>query len=220
MTNASPGERVGEENPPRRRSNQIDPDRIYNAAAELLATIGPTRMTMADVARYVGVSRATLYRNWPNIYELINALFDREYLAAGKNALKADYAKYDKNPDAPCERLRLVEAVLSVAKSIRGNPTWKVMVHFDAEWLVDNTVRKSGSAIVLLVDLLESIIELSGDNSIRADKSPRVLAGLIALAVTSFLLTAPAMMDEPDQSVLDVHLFDLLDRLLAPAAIP
>jgi AcrR family transcriptional regulator len=204
---------------PKRRSNQIDPDRIYNAAAELLASIGPTRMTMADVARYVGISRATLYRHWPNIHELINGLFDREYLAAGAKAWDADTAKYGSNPDAPSQRVRLVEAVVLIAKTIRENSTWHVMVHFDAEWLVDNTVRKSGSAIVLLVNLGESIITLfSTDGTVRTDKSPRVLAGLMALTVTSFLLTGPTLMDEPDPQVLDEHLSDLLDRLLAPAS--
>jgi AcrR family transcriptional regulator len=212
---ASAGESVGK---PKLRSNQIDPDRIYNAAAELLATIGPTRMTMADVARHVRVSRATLYRHWPNIHSLINGLFDREYLAAGAKAWDADTAKYENNPDAPCQRVRLVEAVVLLAKTIRENPIFYVMVHFDAEWLVDNTVRKSGSATVLLVNLGESIITLfSDDGTVRDDKSPRVLAGLMALTVTSFLLTAPVLMEEPDPQVLDAHLGDLLDRLLAPA---
>jgi AcrR family transcriptional regulator len=206
--------------PRKRRSNEIDPDRIYDAAAQLLATIGPTRMTMADVARHVGISRATLYRHWANIHELINGLFDREYLNAGIKAWEADTAAYDNNPDAPSERVRLIEAVLSIAKTIRENPTWKIMVNFDSDWLVENVVRKTGSAIVLLVDLGESMITLfSTDGSIRTDKSPRDLAGLIGLMVVSFLLSGPVLMNDPEYVALDEHLRDLLDRLLGPPVV-
>lgn len=202
-----------------RRSNQIDPDRIYDAAAVLLATIGPTRMTMADVARHVSISRATLYRHWGNVHELINGLFDREYLAAAVKAWDADTAAYANNPDAPSERVRLTEAVLLIAKTIRENPTWKIMVTFDSDWLVENIVRSKGSAIALLVDFGESILTLfSVDGSIRNDKPPRDLAGLLALVVVSFLLSGPVMLDDPEYVALDEHLRDLLDRLLAPAA--
>lgn len=203
---------------PVRRTNQIDRDRIYDAAAELLATIGPTRMTMVDVARHVGVSRATLYRHWPNVRELINGLFVREYLAAAAKAFERDSVLYENNPNAPSQRVRFVEAVLSVAKTIRENPTWKVMVHFDAEWLVDNTVRKPGPEVVVLVDLAESTRDLFvTDGTIRTDKTSRELAEIIALVVLSFLLTGPALTNDPEYERLDEHMRDLLDRLLAPA---
>jgi AcrR family transcriptional regulator len=200
-----------------RRSNQIDPDRIFDAAAVLLATIGPTRMTMADVARHVGVSRATLYRHWGNVHELINGLVEREYLGAGLKAWEEDVAAHENNPDAPTERVRLTNAILLIAKTIRENPIWKIMVNFDGDWLADNLVRKKSNAIVLLVDFGESIITMvSSDGTIRNDKSPRDLAGIMALMVISFLLTGPMLMDDPGYALLDEHLRDLVDRLLAP----
>jgi hypothetical protein len=57
---------------------------------------------------------------------------------------------------------------------------------------------------------------VSSDGTIRNDKSPRDLAGIMALMVISFLLTGPMLMDDPEYALLDEHLRDLVDRLLAP----
>lgn len=47
--------------------------RIVAVAAELHATVGPARATVAEIARRAGVQRATVYANFPDETELFRA---------------------------------------------------------------------------------------------------------------------------------------------------
>ncbi len=62
-------------------------------------------MTMADIARHAEVSRATLYRRWPNVQAVVAALMTREWTTALMSAFQ---------PDAVDGRTRLVEGVVEV----------------------------------------------------------------------------------------------------------
>src|SRR6266511_4724564 len=86
-------------------ANAIGEERILDAAYELLLAIGMRRMTMADIARHAEVSRATLYRRWPNVQAVVAALMTREWTTALLIAFQGDH------PDA---RTRLIEGVVSV----------------------------------------------------------------------------------------------------------
>src|SRR5215471_15767052 len=80
-------------------ANAIGEERILDAAYELLLAIGMRRMTMADIARHAEVSRATLYRRWPNVQAVVAALMTREWTTALVSAFQ---------PDAADGRARLV----------------------------------------------------------------------------------------------------------------
>jgi AcrR family transcriptional regulator len=54
--------------------------RIAAAAAELHEEIGPARTTVAEIARRAGVQRLTVYKNFPDEYELFGAC-QRHFLA-------------------------------------------------------------------------------------------------------------------------------------------
>jgi AcrR family transcriptional regulator len=56
-------------------------ERITHAAVELHGTIGPAATTMSSVAELAGVTRATLYRHFPNEEALFTAC-SAEWLAA------------------------------------------------------------------------------------------------------------------------------------------
>ena len=100
-------------------ANAIGEERILDAAYELLLAIGMRRMTMADIARHAEVSRATLYRRWPNVQAVVAALMTREWTIALVSAFQ---------PDAVDGRARLVEEGLRQGQadgSIRdGDPVW------------------------------------------------------------------------------------------------
>ncbi len=49
-------------------------------------------MTMADIARHAEVSRATLYRRWPNVQAVVAALMTREWTTALVSAFQPDAA--------------------------------------------------------------------------------------------------------------------------------
>ena len=54
--------------------------RIAAAAAELHKDVGPARTTIAEIARRAGVQRLTVYKNFPNEYDLFAAC-QRHFLA-------------------------------------------------------------------------------------------------------------------------------------------
>ena len=54
--------------------------RIAAAAAELHEEVGPARTTVAEIARRAGVQRLTVYKNFPDEYELFAAC-QRHFLA-------------------------------------------------------------------------------------------------------------------------------------------
>src|SRR5450631_2374644 len=56
-------------------------ERITRAAVELHGTIGPAATTMSAVAELAGVTRATLYRHFPNEKALFTAC-STDWLAA------------------------------------------------------------------------------------------------------------------------------------------
>src|SRR5580698_7955990 len=59
--------------------NLTDDQVILDAAYDLVLAIGMRRLTMADIARQAGVSRATLYRRWPNVAAVVAELMTREF---------------------------------------------------------------------------------------------------------------------------------------------
>ena len=63
----------------RAAANAIPEQRILDTAYDLLLAVGMRRMSMADISRRAGVSRATLYRRWPNVQAVIGALTTREF---------------------------------------------------------------------------------------------------------------------------------------------
>ncbi|HEX3334900.1 MAG TPA: helix-turn-helix domain-containing protein, partial [Jatrophihabitans sp.] len=93
--------------------NAIDDERILDAAYPLFLAVGPRRITMADVARHTEVSRATLYRRWPNVRSLVAALVTREWSVLAASAFDG--------PGQP-GRARLVDAVVRIASASREHP--------------------------------------------------------------------------------------------------
>ena len=59
-------------------------ERIVNECSQMLMSVGPTSMTMDDVARACGISKRTLYETFPDKRTLIGECIHREHEA--KNA--------------------------------------------------------------------------------------------------------------------------------------
>jgi AcrR family transcriptional regulator len=86
--------------PGRPRDARAD-EAILEAALELLAEVGPTGLSVEEVAARAGVSKATLYRRWPTKHDLVVAA-----LAVLARILP------DESPDGPVR-----DAVVHVVRS-------------------------------------------------------------------------------------------------------
>jgi AcrR family transcriptional regulator len=208
-------------------ANAIDDDLILDAAYQLFLSVGPRRLTMADVARHTEVSRATLYRRWPNVRSLIGAIVTREWSTLAAATFRPG--------DGPA-RAELVCAVVAMVGAIRAHPVLRGIVERDPEFLLPYVLQRRGSSTELQLNTLETAIRAGqSDGSVRPGR-PELLAEAVLLASMSFVLSARAITRDraPDHARgaarnnassasrvgatddLDAELAALIDRYLAP----
>ena len=190
----------------RRAANAIPEDRILDAAYELMLAVGMRRMTMADIARHAGVSRATLYRRWANVQAVIGALTTREFAALGPQlALGA----------GSTVRESVVAGVVSGVRAVRVHPLTRKIVDVDPEFLLPYLLERKGTSTASQLELLEAALRIE-DGSVRAGNR-HAQARTIWLTALSFVLTAPVLTDRrASLDSLDAELRTMLDRYLAP----
>jgi AcrR family transcriptional regulator len=188
-------------------ANAIGEERILDASYELLLAIGMRRMTMADIARHAEVSRATLYRRWPNVQAVVAALMTREWTIALVSAFQ---------PDAADGRARLVEGVVEVVAQTRVHPLMRKIIELDPEFLTPYLLERRGSSTVAHLALVEEgLRQGQADGSIRAG-DPVWLARQIILVALASAVSGPVMAEKDEYSKLDEELRQMLTRYLAP----
>lgn len=189
-----------------RAANAIPEQQILDAAYELLLAVGMRRISMADIARRAGVSRATLYRRWPNVRAVIGALTTREFAALTTDAFASD---------AATARAGLVDGIVQVVRAVRVHPLTRKIIDVDPEFLLPYLLERRGTSTAAQLELLEAGLGVD-DGSIRAG-NPAVLARALWLTAWSFALTAPVLVDaHASLDELDEELRQLLDRYLQP----
>lgn len=95
--------------------SRLAADRIIEAAGGLFATHGPDKVSMGEIARAAGCSRATLYRYFADRRELQLAYVHREARRIGAAVARETAAVEGREA-------RLVAAVLSALQQVRGAP--------------------------------------------------------------------------------------------------
>jgi AcrR family transcriptional regulator len=188
-------------------ANAIPEQRILDAAFELLLAVGMRRMTMADIARHAEVSRATLYRRWPNVQAVVAALMTREWTTALVTAFE---------PDATNGRTRLVEGVVEVVAHTRTHPLMRKIIELDPEFLTPYLLERRGSSTVAhLALVVEGIKAGQADGSIR-EGDPDWLSRQIILVSLASAVSGPMMAGPADYARLDEELRVMLTRYLTP----
>jgi AcrR family transcriptional regulator len=190
-----------------RAPNAIPKEQILDAAYELLLAVGMRRLNMADIARSASVSRATLYRHWPNASSVVGALVTREFAGVTAHAFATDSAS---------ARAGLVSGVVATVRSIRVHPLMRKIIDVDPEFLLPYLVERPGTSTTHQLGLIGVAMQAGlADGSIRAGRAA-LQARAIWLLACSFTLTAPVLADEVSLEDLDGQLAELLDRYLAP----
>lgn len=193
-------------------ANAIGEEHILDAAYELLLSIGMRRMTMADIARQAEVSRATLYRRWGSVREVVAALMTREWTALAANELGGEEAS---------ARERLVGGIVRVVRASRTHPMLRKIIEVDPEFLLPYLLRRRGTNTNRQLELIEHGLKAGHvDGSVRQG-DPSTQAKSVLLTAWSFALTGPAVAEEPSGEgpaldALDEELHELLERYLAP----
>ncbi|MGH3425739.1 MAG: TetR/AcrR family transcriptional regulator [Nocardioidaceae bacterium] len=207
-------------------ANAIGEGRILDAAYDLMLATGLKRMTMAEIARRAGVSRATLYRRWSNAHEVVGTLLTRELdavtAAAFDDPLSDDPLSDDPLSDDPLSgghasaRARLVDGIVRIAARVRTHPLLRKIIELDPEFLMPYLLERRGTSTDHQLGLIEAALRVDADDpSLRAGE-PRALAETVLLTTWSFVLTGPVLTGPDGADRLDGRLYDILDRYLAP----
>jgi len=196
-----------------RAPNAIPEEQILDAAYELLLAVGMRRLNMADIARSAGVSRATLYRHWPNAGSVVGALVTREFAGVTAHAFATG---------TESARAGLVNGVVATVHSIRVHPLMRKIIDVDPQFLLPYLIERRGTSTTQQLGLIELAVQAGlADGSIRGGMAapaapPALQARAIWLLACSFTLTAPVLADDVSLEDLDGQLVELLDRYLAP----
>jgi AcrR family transcriptional regulator len=209
-----------------RAANAIPEPQILDAAYDVLLAIGMRRMTMTDIARKSGVSRATLYRRWPNVAAVVGSLVTRELAAVAAAAFPSG---------AAASRAGLVTGIVAIVRAVRDHPLLRKIVEVDREFLLPYLLQRRGTSTEQQLGLLEAALR-GGDASMRSG-DPALLARTMWLVAASFVLTGPVLADGAGAGgvgdgtsraaagaaaggsgleALDGELAELLDRYLRP----
>src|SRR5690242_19083631 len=165
--------------------NAIADQAILDAAYELLLAVGMRRLNMAEIARRAGVSRATLYRRWPNVQAVLGALTTREFAALTGDG----FAEPGRT-----SRAELVASVAAFVAAVRDHPLLRKIIDVDPEFLLPYLLHRRGTSTTAQLQLLEAALT-HHDGTIRAG-DPAALARGIWLTAWPFVLTAPGLADE------------------------
>ncbi|MBM7368773.1 TetR/AcrR family transcriptional regulator [Gordonia hydrophobica] len=192
--------------PRRTAPNAISEDVILDAATQLMSAIGIRRTTMADVARAANVSRATLYRRFPNVEAIAATVTTREFEKVVARAPIADGA---------VDRASLVQTVVYLVREARAHPLLRRIIELDPEFLMPYLLHRSGRTSRGQLAVITGFITAGQAAGEVRDGVPARLATTVLQMAWSFTLTGPVFADG-DLDALDTELSDLLERYLRP----
>jgi len=189
-------------------ANAIPEAHILDVTYGLLLDVGLGGTSMAGIARRAGVSRATLYRRWPNVHAVVAALMTREFAAMTERAF---------DPEAPSARSGLVLGVVRMVRAVREHPLVRKIVAVDPEFLLPYLLVRRGTSTEHQLQAIEAAIRAGRrDHSIRRGNAA-VQARTVWLTALPFALTAPVLVDDDvSLAALERQCQHLLDRYLAP----
>lgn len=191
------------------RPEALDPvDGTLLDAAELcVMAVGMRRTTLTDVARRAGVSRMTVYRRFPDVEALLQALMTREFGAVLSDVVQVQGAT---------ARERLVRGARQATWALSEHPLFNRLMDVDPELLMPYAFHRYGAFQRAVLHAFAGVIrEGIADRSIR-DEDPELLAATIELMLRGVVLGARTEEVTAQREALCDRLADMLDAGIAP----
>ncbi len=169
------------------RHSEDDP--LLDAAQACVMAVGVRRTTLTDVARRAGVSRMTVYRRFPDVAALIQALMTREFSGVLSEAIAANSA-------LPTVRERVASGAAEGVVRLSGDALFLRLLDVDPELLLPYLVQRHGAFQHIVLDVLGALLQEGMDEGSVRRTDPHALAGALELCLRGWVLAARA--DDPD----------------------
>lgn len=187
----------------------VEDDELLDAARACVLAVGVRRTTVTDIARRAGVSRMTLYRRFPDVAGLIQALMTREFSAI-ISELDAEVSTL------ATARERLVTAAVEGADRLTRNPLFLRIVDVDPELLLPYVTTRLGAFQHAVVAAFEQTVrEGLADGSVQ-NADPAIVARTVELSLRGFVLQTLAEGAEAAREPELAQLRRMVDRYLEP----
>jgi AcrR family transcriptional regulator len=164
-------------------------DPLLDAAHACVMAVGVRRTTLTDVARRAGISRMTVYRRFPDVAALIQALMTREFSGVLAEAVAA-------NAERPTVRERLAHGASDGVVRLSGHPLFLRLLDVDPELLLPYLVQRHGAFQHLVLDAFVALLSEGMEEGSVRRTDPQALAAALELCLRGWVLAARA--DDPD----------------------
>jgi AcrR family transcriptional regulator len=171
------------------RHVETEDDPLLDAAHASVMAVGVRRTTLTDIARRAGVSRMTVYRRFPDVAALIQALMTREFSDVLGDAVAANAAR-------PTVRERLAHGATDGVVRLSGHPLFLRLLDVDPELLLPYLVQRHGAFQHLVLDAFTALLAEGMDEGSIRRTDPEALATALELCLRGWVLAARA--DDPD----------------------
>ncbi len=185
--------------------------RILDAAYRQVMTVGFRRTTLTDVAEGAGLSRMTVYRRYPDVTSILQALMSREFGAVIARA--AEEAADEAEP-----RRRITAYVIRSLELLTSHELMLRLIDVDPEMLLPYMTQRLGRIPAAFVaSLREQLKDAMSEGAVRQD-DPGRLALSILTAIRGFVLSARDGTSRRQRTQMLGDLAMMLDGLLRPDA--
>jgi len=171
------------------RHARSEDDPLLDAARACVMAVGVRRTTLTDVARSAGLSRMTVYRRFPDVAALIQALMTREFSGVLADAVAA-------NAELPTVRERLAQSATDGVVRLGGHPLFLRLLDVDPELFLPYLVQRHGAFQHLVLDAFVALLSEGMEEGSVRRTDPAALATALELCLRGWVLAARA--DDPD----------------------
>lgn len=183
--------------------------RILDAAFTQVMLVGFRRTTLTDVAERAGLARMTVYRRFPDVTSVLQALMLREFEWIVEQA-RAD------SEGEPGTRAQIVATAVRGVELMITHELFLRLLDVDPELLLPYVTHRPGRFQDAAVEALTARLEVGiAEGSVRRD-DPRRLARSMQLAMRGFAFAARADSMRTQRRIALDDLGRMLDGLLRP----
>lgn len=180
---------------------------LLDAARACVMAVGMRRTTLTDVARRAGVSRMTVYRRFPDVEALLQALMTREFVAVLGDIIQTD---------GPTARERLARGASRGVKALSEHPLFNRLMDVDPELLMPYAFHRYGAFQRAVLSVYGGVIrEGIAEGSIR-DEDPELLAVSLELMLRGPVLGARTEEVTAQRDAICAQLERIIDAGLRP----